>query len=662
LIVVPGSDSCRLSFALRRDILLRNIWGVDIDPLAVEGTKISLCLKLLENTTAEELDAFVHSTSAHILPHLDSNVKNGNSLVDATYAKYDPNIYDHMENLESIRMFEWRDEFNDEGFDAIIGNPPYIRVQNMVRYSPKEYGFYRSKFSGYEDGTLPAGTAKFEKRGPALFVPKWLPENCIQCNQCSFVCPHATIRPILATEAEVAAAPEHFDTIPALGAKDLQFRIAVSPLDCLGCGNCVDICPAPKGKAIVMTSIDTEIEQAEAWNYGVNLPVKENPMKKETVKGSQFEQPLFEFSGACAGCGETPYAKLLTQLFGDRMMIANATGCSSIWGASMPASPYTTNQQGHGPSWANSLFEDNAEYGYGMYIGVKKIRQQLVELAAKAVETATGELKDALEQWIEFANLGAATRQRSERLVAAIEAEGATTPELKEILEKKQFLIKRSHWIFGGDGWAYDIGFGGVDHVLASGEDVNIFVFDTEVYSNTGGQASKSTNVAAVAQFAASGKRTKKKDLGMMAMSYGYVYVAQVAMGADKNQLMKAVTEAEAYPGPSLIIAYSPCINHGIKAGMGKAQEEQRKAVAAGYWDLYRYNPQLKEEGKNPFSLDSKEPTESFQDFLKGEVRYASLAKAAPDVAEELFAKTEKDAKERRLSYVRLQKGFEDVK
>ena len=385
-------------------------------------------------------------------------------------------------------------------------------------------------------------------------------------------------------------------------------------------------------------------------------------MKKETVKGSQFEQPLFEFSGACAGCGETPYAKLLTQLFGDRMMIANATGCSSIWGASMPASPYTTNQQGHGPSWANSLFEDNAEYGYGMYIGVKKIRQQLVELAAKAVETATGELKDALEQWIEFANLGAATRQRSERLVAAIEAEGATTPELKEILEKKQFLIKRSHWIFGGDGWAYDIGFGGVDHVLASGEDVNIFVFDTEVYSNTGGQASKSTNVAAVAQFAASGKRTKKKDLGMMAMSYGYVYVAQVAMGADKNQLMKAVTEAEAYPGPSLIIAYSPCINHGIKAGMGKAQEEQRKAVAAGYWDLYRYNPQLKEEGKNPFSLDSKEPTESFQDFLKGEVRYASLAKAAPDVAEELFAKTEQDAKERRLSYVRLQKGFEDVK
>ena len=588
--------------------------------------------------------------------------KKGQNIVDMNNAAIDQGV----NALVKVDVpASWKDAVDDGNHAVKPGceSCPSF-VQNIAQPINAQAGYDLpvSKFSGYEDGTLPAGTAKFEKRGPALFVPKWLPENCIQCNQCSFVCPHATIRPILATEAEVAAAPEHFDTIPALGAKDLQFRIAVSPLDCLGCGNCVDICPAPKGKAIVMTSIDTEIEQAEAWNYGVNLPVKENPMKKETVKGSQFEQPLFEFSGACAGCGETPYAKLLTQLFGDRMMIANATGCSSIWGASMPASPYTTNQQGHGPSWANSLFEDNAEYGYGMYIGVKKIRQQLVELAAKAVETATGELKDALEQWIEFANLGAATRQRSERLVAAIEAEGATTPELKEILEKKQFLIKRSHWIFGGDGWAYDIGFGGVDHVLASGEDVNIFVFDTEVYSNTGGQASKSTNVAAVAQFAASGKRTKKKDLGMMAMSYGYVYVAQVAMGADKNQLMKAVTEAEAYPGPSLIIAYSPCINHGIKAGMGKAQEEQRKAVAAGYWDLYRYNPQLKEEGKNPFSLDSKEPTESFQDFLKGEVRYASLAKAAPDVAEELFAKTEKDAKERRLSYVRLQKGFEDVK
>ena len=537
-------------------------------------------------------------------------------------------------------------------------------VQNIAQPINAQAGYDLpvSTFEGYEDGTLPAGTAAYEKRGAALFVPKWLPENCIQCNQCSIVCPHATIRPILATEEEVAAAPAHFDTIDALGAKDLKFRIAVSPLDCLGCGNCVDICPSPKGKAIVMTSIDSEIEQAEAWAYGVALPTKANPMKKDTVKGSQFEKPLFEFSGACAGCGETPYAKLITQLFGDRMMIANATGCSSIWGASMPASPYTTNQQGQGPSWANSLFEDNAEYGYGMYIGTKKVREQLVATAVAAAATATGELKAALEDWAEKAQQGAGSRDRVNRLLAAIEAEGATTPELQEIVAKKQYLVKRSHWIFGGDGWAYDIGFGGVDHVLASGEDVNIFVFDTEVYSNTGGQASKSTNVAAVAQFAASGKRTKKKDLGMMAMSYGYVYVAQIAMGADKNQMMKAITEAEAYPGPSLIIAYSPCINHGIKAGMGKAQEEQRKAVAAGYWDLYRFNPTLKEAGKNPFTLDSKEPTESFQDFLKGEVRYASLAKAAPDVAEELFAKTEQDAKDRRLSYVRLQHGFEEVK
>lgn len=519
-----------------------------------------------------------------------------------------------------------------------------------------------STFVGYEDGTLPNGTAAYEKRGPALFVPHWIKENCIQCNQCAFVCPHATIRPVLATETEVANGPEGFEAIPALGSKDgLQFRIAVSPLDCLGCGNCADICPAPKGKALVMTSIDEELHLADAWDYSVSIPKKENFMNTATVKGSQFETPLLEFSGACSGCGETPYARLLTQLFGDRMQIANATGCSSIWGASMPASSYTVNQKGQGPAWGNSLFEDNAEYGYGMYIGVKQIREDLARKAGVMVESATGELKEALQGWLDQVNVGAGSRDRAARLVAALEA-ADKTPEVQEFLDKKQYLVKRSHWIFGGDGWAYDIGFGGLDHVLASGEDINVFVFDTEVYSNTGGQSSKSTNIAAVAQFAAAGKRTKKKDLGMMAMSYGYVYVAQVAMGADKNQLMKAITEAEAYPGPSLIIAYAPCINHGIKAGMGKAQEEQRRAVAAGYWDLYRFNPVLKEKGMNPFSLDSKEPKESFQDFLMGEVRYASLKKAAPEVAEELFAKTERDAKERRLSYVRLQEGFENIK
>lgn len=536
-------------------------------------------------------------------------------------------------------------------------------VQNICRpiNAQKGYDLPVSTFMGYEDGTLPAGSAAYEKRGVALFVPHWHKENCIQCNQCAFVCPHATIRPVLATADEVAAAPEGFETIPALGVGDLQFRISVSPLDCLGCGNCVQICPAPKGKAITMSPIDDELHLADAWNYGVNLPTKANLMKKETVKGSQFEVPLLEFSGACAGCGETPYARLVTQLFGDRMMIANAAGCSSIWGGSMPTSSYTVNQAGQGPTWANSLFEDNAEFGYGMRVGTTKIREQIGEYVTTAIGECTeeqAELKVALTDWNEHREQGAGTRERSARLVALLEKVANPTKAMTAILDEKQYLAKRSQWIFGGDGWAYDIGFGGLDHVLASGDDVNILVFDTEVYSNTGGQSSKATHTAAVAKFAASGKRTKKKDLGMIAMSYGYVYVAQVAMGADKNQLLKAMTEAEAYPGPSLIIAYAPCINHGIKSGMGTTQEESRRAVAAGYWDLYRYNPALRGTDKNPFSLDSKEPTESFRDFLMGEVRYASLKQTFPEVAEELFAKTEEDAKERRLSYVRMQESL----
>ena len=655
--------------------LRRTIAEKELNFYIINAAKIAAEIGLGGRINMVTQAAFFKLTEDTIIP-IDKAVEYLKDSIEKTYGKKGADVVAMNnkavdEGVGALVKVEvpaaWKDAKDSEDTfekSSCTTCPSYVANIAKPVNAQAGYDLPVSAFTGYEDGTLPSGTAAFEKRGAALFVPHWIKENCIQCNQCSFVCPHATIRPVLATAEEAAAGPENFETIPEMMTKgELQFRIAVSPLDCLGCGNCVNICPAPKGKAIEMRPIDGELEFAPAWDYGVALPTKSHPMKQETVKGSQFKTPLLEFSGACAGCGETPYAKLLTQLFGDRMMIANATGCSSIWGASMPASPYTTNQQGQGPSWANSLFEDNAEYGYGMYIGVKKIREQLLEVANKAVETASGELKEALEQWIEFANLGAATRQRSARLVAAIEAEGATTPELKEILDKKQFLIKRSHWIFGGDGWAYDIGFGGVDHVLASGEDINIWVFDTEVYSNTGGQSSKSTHEAAVAQFAASGKRTKKKDLGMMAMSYGYVYVAQVAMGADKNQLMKAVTEAEAYPGPSLIIAYSPCINHGIKAGMGKAQEEQRKAVACGYWDLYRYNPQLKAEGKNPFSLDSKEGNyDEFQNFLKGEVRYASLAKAAPDAAEELFAKCEEDAKERRLSYVRLQKGFEEVK
>lgn len=511
-----------------------------------------------------------------------------------------------------------------------------------------------SAFIGFEDGTFPVGTSAYEKRGIAIDVPSWQADKCIQCNQCAYVCPHAVIRPVLANAAEMEKAPAGFVAKAAVGAKDLSFRIAISPYDCTGCGNCAQICPA-KEKALVMQPLESQLGQAELWDYAMELSPKANPMNKSTVKGSQFEQPLLEFSGACAGCGETPYAKLVTQLFGDRMMIANATGCSSIWGASAPSMPYTKNHRGHGPAWANSLFEDNAEYGLGMYLGVKQVREKAAQnIAAAAESKASPELKAACIDWLEHKDSSDATRARADKLIAVLEAEKGNDLLLNEIYKNKDFLVKRSHWIFGGDGWAYDIGYGGLDHVLASGEDVNVLVFDTEVYSNTGGQSSKSTPTAAIAKFAAGGKQTKKKDLGMMAMSYGYVYVAQIAMGADKNQTLKAIAEAEAYPGPSLIIAYAPCINHGLKVGMGCSQLETKRAVDSGYWAMYRYNPQLKEAGKNPFTIDSKQPTMNFQEFLMGEVRYSSLKKQFPEVADALFAKTEKDATERLDNYKRL--------
>ncbi len=513
-----------------------------------------------------------------------------------------------------------------------------------------------SAFNGMEDGTFEPGTAAYEKRGIGINIPEWIADNCIQCNQCAYVCPHATIRPFLLTEEEAKNAPASTKLVAAKALKTeepMQFTMAVSTLDCTGCGNCAQVCPA-KEKALVMKPQHTQEDQIEAWDYCVNdVAPKKNPMNKNTVKGSQFEQPLFEFSGACAGCGETPYAKLITQLFGDRMMIANATGCSSIWGGSAPSTPYTTNHNGHGPAWANSLFEDNAEFGLGMFLGVKAIRERLVDLAGKAIEAGVKpEAKEALEAWIAEVANGEGTRDRADAVVAALQ--GETNEFAKEILKDQDYLAKRSQWIFGGDGWAYDIGYGGVDHVLASGEDVNILVMDTEIYSNTGGQASKSTPTAAIAKFAAAGKRTKKKDLGMMAMSYGYVYVAQIAMGADKNQTLKAIAEAEAYKGPSLIIAYAPCISHGLKAGMGNSQLEEKRAVECGYWAMYRFNPMLKETGKNPFSLDSKEPTGDFREFIMGEVRYAALAKAFPEAAEALFEKTERDAKERLENYKKL--------
>jgi pyruvate-ferredoxin/flavodoxin oxidoreductase len=516
-----------------------------------------------------------------------------------------------------------------------------------------------STFVGREDGTFPQGTAAYEKRMIAINVPEWRMDSCIQCNQCAYVCPHAAIRPFLLNEEEVKNAPEGFVTKKAIGKQleGLQFRIQVSPLDCTGCGSCANVCPA-KEKSLVMKPVEEQVaKEAANWEYAVDkVTIKDNLWNLETVKGSQFAQPLLEFSGACAGCGETPYAKLVTQLFGDRMIVANATGCSSIWGGSAPSTPYCTNKEGKGPAWANSLFEDNAEFGLGMALATNKIREKITFLMEEALTLdISEELKAAFQAWLDGKDDAQASKAATEKILPLLDKEDNQV--VKEIADRKDFLVKRSQWIFGGDGWAYDIGYGGLDHVLASGEDVNVLVFDTEVYSNTGGQSSKSTPIAAVAKFAASGKRIKKKDLGMIAATYGYVYVAQIAMGANMNQALKAIAEAEAYPGPSLVIAYAPCINHGIKAGMGNAMDEMKRAVECGYWHLWRYNPLLKEEGKNPFILDSKEPTGNFKEFLMGEVRYASLVKAFPEVAEELFELAEKAAKERYETYKRMAEG-----
>ncbi|MCL2136710.1 MAG: pyruvate:ferredoxin (flavodoxin) oxidoreductase [Coriobacteriia bacterium] len=516
-----------------------------------------------------------------------------------------------------------------------------------------------SMFVGREDGQFPSGTAAYEKRGVAQSTPIWVPENCTQCNQCAFVCPHAAIRPALLDALETQNAPDSFVTIDAKGRglEGLSYRIQVSPLDCMGCGSCVENCPS-KNKALVLSDVGWEKAEETNWDYFTTIPIRDNLTSKTTIKGSQFARPFLEFSGACAGCGETPYLKLITQLFGDRMCIANATGCSSIWGGSAPSMPYTVDEFGRGPAWANSLFEDNAEYGLGMAVANRQIRERLISAAEAISDAKVGALSDAAAAWLAKRDDAKLTREVSDAFAAAAAAatglDDETAKAVQTVVECSDYLIKRSIWAVGGDGWAYDIGFGGLDHVLASGENINILVLDTEVYSNTGGQSSKATPQAAIAKFAAAGKRVKKKDLGSIAMSYGYVYVAQVGMGASMTQLIKAITEAEAYDGPSIIIAYAPCIHHGARKGMGRSQEVIKDAVSCGYWQLYRYNPLLAASGKNAFTLDMKEPSENFREFIMGQTRYSALASQFPDEAEELLAGVEADALERYANYRKL--------
>ena len=584
--------------------------------------------------------------------------KKGQSVVDMNYKAVDMG----SDGLHKVDVPAAWASLEDLKIDTTKADDPEY-IKNILRPVNAQEGdsLPVSTFVGREDGAIPSGASAYEKRGIAVHVPVWVDENCIQCNQCSFVCPHAAIRPFLLTEEEKKNAPADFTTLKAIGKglEGMEYRIQVSPMDCTGCGNCADVCPGKKDqKAVVMTSFEkVKDEYTPLFQYGNDvIGYKDDIMDRFSVKGSQFMQPLLEFSGACAGCGETPYAKTITQLFGDRMMIANATGCSSIWGGSAPVSVYTKNKDGRGPAWANSLFEDNAEYGYGMAMGVKAMRNRIASEMKQLLDMdISQDAKDAFNAWIDGMNSAEDTFAKKDAVIAAAEKISGEGKELAQsILDHKDYLDKKSVWIFGGDGWAYDIGYGGLDHVLASGEDINVMVFDTEIYSNTGGQSSKSTPTSAVAKFAASGKRVKKKDLGMMAATYGYVYVAQVAIGANKNHFLKVLKEAESYHGPSLIIAYAPCISHGLKEGMGRSIANEGQAVDAGYWHLYRYNPLLAQEGKNPFTLDSKEPTASFREFIDKQTRFSSLKRSFPEIAEELYARSEQDAKEKYEKYKHL--------
>ncbi|WP_053955165.1 pyruvate:ferredoxin (flavodoxin) oxidoreductase [Inediibacterium massiliense] len=579
--------------------------------------------------------------------------KKGERIVKMNHDAIDLGI----QNLIEIHVPEsWK---NAQDEDMIIKDEPrFVKCiqRPIARHEGDELPV--SAFKDMEDGTFPLGTTSYEKRGIAVMVPQWQTDNCIQCNQCAYVCPHAVIRPFLLNEEEMKNKPETFETKKAVGKglENLQYRIQITPLDCTGCANCADICPAPQ-KALVMVDAEKEtIRQEENWEYAINnISTKDYLMDKYMVKGSQFAKPLLEFSGACAGCGETPYLKLVTQLYGDRMVISNATGCSSIWGGSAPSIPFTTNDEGKGPAWGNSLFEDNAEYGYGMYLGMKQVRERLKDLITEGVHSNLDEeCKACMNEYLQSIDHVEENKKAAKKLIDTLKKHGHENKIAREILEKKDFLIKKSVWIVGGDGWAYDIGYGGLDHVLASGEDINVLVFDTEVYSNTGGQSSKSTPTAAVAKFAASGKRVRKKDLGLMAMSYGYVYVAKISMGANMNHTIKAIQEAESYKGPSLIICYAPCVNHGIKTGMGTSIAQEKRAVDSGYWQLYRFDPRIKEQGKNPFVLDSKEPTIPFREFIDSEIRYSQLKNIFPEEAEELFETAEKHSKDTYETYKRL--------
>ena len=627
----------------------------------INGTKLAVDLGLGNRSNTIMQSAFFRITN--VIPYelaqeqmkkaiVKSYGRKGETIVNMNFAAVDAG----GNNVQKIEVpAEWAKI--KVGADEISKRPAFIKNIVDVINAQKGDSLPVSTFNGIEDGTFIAGTTAFEKRGIAVDVPEWIPENCIQCNQCSYVCPHAAIRPFLIDEKELAALPADTATIKTNGKQfaGLQFRIQVAPLDCTGCSNCADVCPA-KEKALVMKPLESQHAEIERWDhFAANVTYKDKLVEKDkTIKNSQFAQPLFEFSGACAGCGETPYIKLITQLFGERMMVANATGCSSIYGGSAPATSYcANNESGHGPAWANSLFEDNAEYGFGMSEGVAASRDRIKSIMNTAIETGVSESeKSVFNEWIEGRDNAAASEVAAKKVLDVLKGNNATYAQ--ELLSLSQFLIKKSIWVFGGDGWAYDIGYGGLDHVLASGKDINVLVLDTEVYSNTGGQASKSTPVGAVAKFAASGKRIRKKDLGAISMTYGYVYVAQVAMGANQAQYLKTIREAEAYPGPSLIIAYAPCISHGLRS-MGLTQEEEKLAVACGYWHLYRFDPTLENEGKNPFQLDSKAPDWSkFQAYLNSEVRYTSLRKSFPAEADELFKAAEENAKWRYRSYQRL--------